>query len=204
MDTKNKKKVITVASDKGGVGKSTLAVLIVEYLNFKNIPVNLIDADPIETSKRWVLNCAQDGREVLSNNPDYLIVDTAGTSGAGLAWLNNANIIIVPFKPHYADISTVLLWFESISVNLQKKVVFVPNQYQKTNEQKDGLLQVKKVLDTENAGTLLPFLSNRPAIYGSLLNGSNINFFRQYSEEIFLAETKNLMNSLISGLSEAK
>jgi hypothetical protein len=82
--------------------------------------------------------------------------------------------------------------------------MFIPNRYQKTNEQKDGLLQVKKVLDTENAGTLLPFLSNRPAIYGSLLNGSNINFFRQYSEEIFLAETKNLMNSLISVLSEAK
>jgi len=198
-------KTIVITSDKGGVGKSTLAALIIEWLNFNNISVDLVDADPIQTTRTWSDNCASDGRIVLSKTAaDYLIVDTAGTSGAGLNWLQKGDIIIAPFQPHYADIKTVLDWFYVINPTLQKKVMFIPNRYQKTNEQKDGLLQVKKVLDTENAGTLLPFLSNRPAIYGSLLNGSNINFFRQYSEEIFLAETKNLMNSLISGLSEAK
>jgi cellulose biosynthesis protein BcsQ len=197
-------KTIVITSDKGGVGKSTLAALIIEWLNFNNISVDLVDADPIQTTRTWSDNCAYDGRIVLSKTADYLIVDTAGTSGAGLNWLQKGDIIIAPFQPHYADIKTVLDWFYVINPKLQKKVMFIPNRYQKTNEQKDGLLQVKKVLDTENAGTLLPFLSNRPAIYGSLLNGSNINFFRQYSEEIFLAETKNLMNSLISSLSEAK
>lgn len=198
-------KTIVITSDKGGVGKSTLAALIIEWLNFNNISVDLVDADPIQTTRTWSDNCAYDGRIVLSKTAaDYLIVDTAGTSGAGLNWLQKGDIIIAPFQPHYADIKTVLDWFYVINPTLQKKVMFIPNRYQKTNEQKDGLLQVKKVLDTENAGTLLPFLSNRPAIYGSLLNGSNINFFRQYSEEIFLAETKNLMNSLISSLSEAK
>ncbi|MCA9749688.1 MAG: ParA family protein [Romboutsia sp.] len=198
-------KTIVITSDKGGVGKTTLAALIIEWLNFNNISVDLVDADPIQTTRTWSDNCASDGRIVLSKTAaDYLIVDTAGTSGAGLNWLQKGDIIIAPFQPHYADIKTVLDWFYVINPTLQKKVMFIPNRYQKTNEQKDGLLQVKKVLDTENAGTLLPFLSNRPAIYGSLLNGSNINFFRQYSEEIFLAETKNLMNSLISVLSEAK
>lgn len=198
-------KTIVITSDKGGVGKSTLAALIIEWLNFNNISLDLVDADPIQTTRTWSDNCASDGRIVLSKTAaDYLIVDTAGTSGAGLNWLQKGDIIIAPFQPHYADIKTVLDWFYVINPTLQKKVMFIPNRYQKTNEQKDGLLQVKKVLDTENAGTLLPFLSNRPAIYGSLLNGSNINFFRQYSEEIFLAETKNLMNSLISVLSEAK
>lgn len=198
-------KTIVITSDKGGVGKSTLAALIIEWLNFNNISVDLVDADPIQTTRTWSDNCASDGRIVLSKTAaDYLIVDTAGTSGAGLNWLQKGDIIIAPFQPHYADIKTVLDWFYVINPTLQKKVMFIPNRYQKTNEQKDGLLQVKKVLDTENAGTLLPFLSNRPAIYGSLLNGSDINFFRQYSEEIFLAETKNLMNSLISILSEAK
>ncbi len=197
-------KTIVITSDKGGVGKSTLAALIIEWLNFNNILVDLVDADPIQTTRTWSDNCASDGRIVLSKTPDYLIVDTAGTSGAGLNWLQKGDIIIAPFQPHYADIKTVLDWFYVINPTLQKKVMFIPNRYQKTNEQKDGLLQVKKVLDTENAGTLLPFLSNRPAIYGSLLNGSNINFFRQYSDEIFLTETKNLMNSLISVLSEVK
>jgi hypothetical protein len=91
-----------------------------------------------------------------------------------------------------------------INSNLQKKVMFVPNRYQKTNEQKDGLLQVRKVLETENAGTLLSFLSNRPAIYGTLLNGCATNFFINHSDKIVLSETKNLMNSLIGNLPGGK
>ena len=197
-------KTIVITSDKGGVGKSTLAALIIEWLNFNNISVDLVDADPIQTTRTWSDNCASDGRNVLSKAADYLIVDTAGTSGAGLTWLQKGDIIIAPFQPHYADIKTVLDWFYVINSTLQKKVMFIPNRYQKTNEQKDGLLQVQKVLDTENVGTLLPFLSNRPAIYGALLNGSNTNFFIQHSEEIFLTKTKNLMNSLIGELSEVK
>jgi len=197
-------KTIVITSDKGGVGKSTLAALIIEWLNFNNISVDLVDADPIQTTRTWSDNCASDGRSVLSQIADYLIVDTAGTSGAGLTWLQKGDIIIAPFQPHYADIKTVLDWFYVINSTLQKKVMFIPNRYQKTNEQKDGLLQVKKVLDAENAGTLLPFLSNRPAIYGTLLNGSNTNFFIQHAEEIFLTETKNLMNSLIGELLEVK
>lgn len=197
-------KTIVITSDKGGVGKSTLAALIIEWLNFNNILVDLVDADPIQTTRTWSDNCASDGRTVLSKTPNYLIVDTAGTSGAGLAWLQKGDIIIAPFQPHYADIKTVLDWFYVINSTLQKKVMFVPNRYQKTNEQKEGLLQVKKVLDAEHAGTLLPFLSNRPAIYGTLLNGCNTNFFIQHSDEIVLNETKNLMNSLMGNFSEVK
>jgi len=190
-------KTIVITSDKGGVGKSTLAALIIEWLNFNNILVDLVDADPIQTTRTWSDNCASDDRTVLSKEPEYLIVDTAGTSGAGLSWLQKADIIIAPFQPHYADIKTVLDWFHVINANIQKKVLFVPNRYQKTNEQKDGLLQVQKMIDTENVGSLLPFLSNRPAIYGVLLNGCDTNFFIQHSDEIVLAETKNLMNSLM-------
>jgi cellulose biosynthesis protein BcsQ len=197
-------KTIVITSDKGGVGKSTLAALIIEWLNFNNILVDLVDADPIQTTRTWSDNCASDGRIVLSKTPEYLIVDTAGTSGAGLTWLQKGDIIIAPFQPHYADIKTVLDWFHVINSTLQKKVMFVPNRYQKTNEQKDGLLQVKKVLDTENAGTLLPFLSNRPAIYGALLNGCDTNFFIQHSDEIVLTETKNLMNSFVGNFLEVK
>jgi cellulose biosynthesis protein BcsQ len=193
-------KTIVITSDKGGVGKSTIAALIIEWLNFNNIPVDLIDADPIQTTRTWAENCISDGRNVLSNPPKYLVVDTAGTSGAGLSWLQKGDIIIAPFQPHYADIKTVLDWFYAINSTLQKKVMFIPNRYQKTNEQKEGLVQVQKVLDTENAGALLPFLSNRPAIYGALLNGSNTNFFMQYLQESFLIESKNLMNSIISDL----
>lgn len=44
-------KTIVITSDKGGVGKSTLAALIIEWLNFNNILVDLVDADPIQTTR---------------------------------------------------------------------------------------------------------------------------------------------------------
>jgi chromosome partitioning protein len=197
-------KTIVITSDKGGVGKSTLAALIIEWLNFNNKLVDLIDTDPIQTTRTWSDNCESDNRIVLSKQPEYLVVDTAGTSGAGLSWLQKADIIIAPFQPHYADIKTVLDWFYLINSTLQKKVMFFPNRYQKTNEQKEGLLQVKKVLSTENIGYLLPHLSNRPAVYGILLNGCDTNFFIQHSDKVVLEETENLMNSIMNNLLEIK
>lgn len=199
-------KNIVVASDKGGVGKSTLVALIIECLNFNNIPVDLVDADPIQTTRTWADNCAADGRIVLSAqaSAEYLIVDTAGTSGSGLSWLQKADVILAPFQPHYADIKTVLDWFHSINKSLQQKTMFVPNRYQKTNEQKEGLLQVKNALEKEKAGILLPAISNRPAIYGSLLNGNSINFFNLHSEQGSLGEIKELMSLLIDKLEGGK
>jgi cellulose biosynthesis protein BcsQ len=195
-------KKIVITSDKGGVGKSTLAALIVEWLHFNNIPVDLVDADPIQTIRTWADNCVADGRVVLSGQAaaEYLIVDTAGTSGSGLSWLQKADLILAPFQPHYADIKTVLDWFHSINKSLQQKTIFVPNRYQKTNEQKEGLLQVKKALEEEKAGILLPAISNRPAIYGSLLNGSNTNFFKLHSDQGSLGEVKDLMSLLLDKL----
>lgn len=197
-------KTIVITSDKGGVGKSTLAALIIEWLNFNNKKVDLIDVDPIQTTRTWSDNCESDNRNVLSKNPDYLIVDTAGTSGAGLTWLQKADIIIAPFQPHYADIKTIVDWFYLINKNLQKKVMFFPNRYQKTNEQKEGLSQVKRILETESIGYLLPHLSNRPAVYGVILNGSSNNFFSQHSDKTVIEESNELMKSLINKLMELK
>jgi len=192
-------KNIVIASDKGGVGKSTLAALIIEWMNFNNIPVDLVDADPIQTTRTWADNCAADGRIVLSAQSiaSYLIVDTAGTSGSSLSWLQKANVILAPFQPHYADIKTVLDWFVSINKSLQQKTMFVPNRYQKTKEQKEGLLQVKNALEEEKAGILLPAISNRPAVYGSLLNGSNENFFKLHSDHGSLGEIEDVMSLLL-------
>lgn len=195
-------KNIVITSDKGGVGKSTITALIVEWLNFTQSCVSLIDADPIQTSRTWLDNCLADGRAVESKELDtgknkYCIIDTAGTSGAGLSWLQKADLIVAPFQPHYADINIVSNWFTGISNKLQQKVLFVPNRYQKTNEQKEGIEQVQKILSSERAGLLLNPIHNRPAIYGALLNGSAINFFKQNLNKSVIDEAKLLTRSII-------
>ena len=77
-------RLIVFTGDKGGVGKSTLAVLMTEWLLSKGQSVQLVDADPNQTSKIWTEKCEALGYRVSTPNAPVTIVDTAGTSGASL------------------------------------------------------------------------------------------------------------------------
>lgn len=170
---------IVVTNEKGGTGKSTLACLIVEYLNYKNKKVQLIDTDPIQTSQTWANNCQEEGRLISANQATYQIIDTAGSSGSALTWLANADLILVPFRPHYADLQTTITWFTSLKPSWQSKIILIPNHWQNTKEQREGLEQLKKIVQEEGQGKVTNPLTNRPALYGTLLNGSKNNFFQQ-------------------------
>jgi len=189
-------KKIVVTNEKGGTGKSTVACLLVEYLNWKKKKVQLIDTDEIQTSQTWVDNCQAEGRKVsTANNPEYQIIDTAGSGGSALNWLREANLILLPFRPHYADLQTTITWFTSLEPNLQSKVVLIPNQWQKTKEQREGLNQLEAIIQAEKQGRVTHSLSNRPALYGGFLNGSKENFF---THKKLPAEVLTLMTQILT------
>ncbi len=126
------------------------------------------------------------------------IVDTAGTSGSSLnQYIRRADIIVVPFQPHVADLETVVGWFLSINAELQRRVVFVPNRLANTKEQRDGLQELRKVLKEEGRGRMAPGLSNRPAIYPPLLNGRKDNFFTLPLDEKVKKEVQATFASII-------
>jgi CO dehydrogenase nickel-insertion accessory protein CooC1 len=101
--------LIVFTGDKGGVGKSTLAVLLTEWLLSQGQQVHLIDADPNQTSKTWVEKCGALGYQVSFPEASVTIVDTAGTSGSSLnKYIRRADIIVVPFQPHVADLARII------------------------------------------------------------------------------------------------
>jgi hypothetical protein len=84
--------------------------------------------DPLQISQTYSQNCLQEGRAVSNCvNPDYQIIDTAGVLGASLLHIKNANLIIVPFRPHYADLLVIIPWFTTLSDSIKRKIVFLPN-----------------------------------------------------------------------------
>jgi cellulose biosynthesis protein BcsQ len=105
---------IAITNEKGGTGKSTIACLLIEYLNHLKKKVQLIDTDPIQTSQTWANNCKKEDRQVSRTPADYQIIDTAGSSGSAITWLAQADLILVPFRPHYADLQTTITWFTSL------------------------------------------------------------------------------------------
>ena len=193
-------KLIALTGDKGGVGKSTLAILLAEWVVYKGKAVQIIDADPNQTSQTCVDKCAEQGYVISTPNAPLLIVDTAGTSGASLQkYIRQADHILVPFQPHVADLETVVSWFLSLNETLQQRVIFIPNRLAHTKEQREGLTQVQNILSEQGRGRLAPGLTNRPAIYPPLFNGRKENFFRSKLDDGTATELRHLCEFVFKG-----
>jgi hypothetical protein len=175
-------KKIVVTGEKGGVGKSTITCLLTEWLLHNGHTVRVVDADPNETTREWVENCAREGRTVsIDSGAEFQIVDTAGRSGGGLKFVADAHLILAPFQPLAADVSRVAAWFMALHPRLQEKVAFVPNRLRAamlTIEERAGLLETSTLIDHEGNGFMIrPGLFNRIAVYPPIFDGSNTNFF---------------------------
>lgn len=181
MREDNRLKTIVFANGKGGVGKSTLAALLVEYLSDQEIAVDLTDADPNQTTQTWLHYCREEGRRLTGESPQVTVVDTSGTSGAALNWIRKADLVVCPIKGNFADLDLVATWFDSLHPKIQQKFVFIPNMLGRANEQKRGVEDLQELVSQAGCGVVLDDcgLKNRDAIYPDLLKGSATNFFRQ-------------------------
>jgi len=190
--------LIAFTGDKGGVGKSTLAILLAEWLTKKGIRVNIVDADPNQTAQTCVDKCHEQGYRISTPSAPITIADTAGTSGSSLQrYIRQADLIIVPFQPHVADLETVVGWFLSLNESLQNRVIFVPNRLAHTREQRDGLAELNAMLKEQGRGKLAPGLSNRPAVYPPIFNGRKENLFNTKLDPSAEAELRQLFESIL-------
>lgn len=117
--------IILLGSQKGGVGKSTLATNVAVELQRRGRDVLLIDADPQKTSSMWAARReAQEGapplpcHEGTGNNLsgvirdsarryEDLVIDTAGYDSAEFRLaLLVCDVVVSPFTPSQADLET--------------------------------------------------------------------------------------------------
>lgn len=173
--------VIVFANPKGGVGKSTIAALFVEWCDHKKFSITTVDGDPNQTFNTWCIYRTNEGRPLLQNkaNIDITVVDTAGTSNSAITWLQKADIVITPFKPNFADLDLTVQWFQSLNPKLQSKMLFVPNMIGQASEHAYGIEEIKKItVDAGQGRVLAEFaLKNRDAVYPEVLKGLSSNFF---------------------------
>ncbi len=173
--------VIVFANPKGGVGKSTIAALFVEWCDHKKFSINTVDGDPNQTFNTWCIYRTNEGRPIRQNkaNVDITVVDTAGTSNSAITWLQKADIVITPFKPNFADLDLTVQWFQSLNPKLQSKMLFVPNMIGQASEHTYGIEEIKKItVDAGQGRVLAEFaLKNRDAVYPEVLKGLSSNFF---------------------------
>ena len=82
--------ILTVGNEKGGVGKSTLALTIADWFSKQNFSVALVDTDSQSTASKW--------GELRSNvglSHDFLIVDKSIDSTAAVVQLSEKYDVVV-------------------------------------------------------------------------------------------------------------
>ncbi len=121
-------RIITFASTKGGVGKSTIAALVTDSLLRRGDTVRLIDCDPQATLTKWAEPVAAKCQNLLRSSldltagatfphfynamlseceveTDWVLIDTAGSDDVRqLAALAISDLVIAPSGPVEAEV----------------------------------------------------------------------------------------------------
>ena len=121
--------IISLVNQKGGVGKTTVAVNVASGLKRRNFSVLFIDADPQGSATKWHSIEGNNSFEILthpqplykhdveefSQNYDYVIIDSPPANGViAKSILSVANLLIIPLSPSSLDIWSCLLTLEMI------------------------------------------------------------------------------------------
>lgn len=117
-------KTLVIVSQKGGAGKTTLAVNLAAAAEIAGLPTVLIDLDPQGSSRVWAEQRGGNAPEVLSDHPKQLpsLIAKAEQAGAGLVIVDTApnadqsaliaaraaDLIVIPCRPSVYDLAAIL------------------------------------------------------------------------------------------------
>ena len=99
-------KTILICNQKGGVGKSTLADILLWAFEKDNVPVTFYDLD----KQGGVIH-----EEHVDPNAEVVVVDTPGALQKDLVkWIQNADLVIVPTKTTMMDMNPLLYMIDVV------------------------------------------------------------------------------------------
>ena len=161
-------KTIALVTEKGGTGKSTVAVHLAVCAMRQGKSVAVIDLDPQASTRHWVERRAGDDIAVVSataqelprllegarkQGADLVVIDTAGRSDVTTAHvIEAADLILIPCRPSIYDLEASQRTAEQIKKAGGKQAIFVLNavpsrgvRAQEAREALIGLLPVAPV-----------------------------------------------------------
>jgi chromosome partitioning protein len=125
--------IITIASAKGGSGKTTLVTLLAHALAVAGQKVTVIDSDPVKTYADWhqhnyengsLVSCVAETDNVkivgaayaASDRSDVVLIDTAGTASlTAAAAMTAADIVLVTVMPDRGAVREAMRAVEQVA-----------------------------------------------------------------------------------------
>lgn len=134
-------KTIAIISQKGGAGKTTLAINLAGVAAAAGMSVVIIDLDPQASAKVWHDHRQQESPAVISAQSKRLpeVLATAREHGAGLCIIDTAphsetaaldaakvaDLVLIPCRASYIDLMAVSTSVDIINLAKQSAAVFV-------------------------------------------------------------------------------
>lgn len=209
-------KVISVLSQKGGSGKSTIAINLARALQLKGFDVALIDTDPQASAREWNALASDDFFPVygcdkgvsdkdirqLERLADFVVIDGAPRIEKSMTdAIRLSNYILIPIKPSQFDIwackDTIELIQTRMQIDDKLKAGLVLSQVNKqTNLTKD-------VIDFVTENFEIPLLQGSTGIrvcYADVLSkgGTVFESSSKAAQEEMLLMTDEILLSLES------
>jgi chromosome partitioning protein len=180
-------KVIAIANQKGGVGKTTISANLASELAAKGYAVRLLDADPQQSATQWAAsgdgvlsritqtvdasNLARFRRDLdaAKRAADYVLIDTPPSfTDAALHAMVASDVILLPVQPSALDIMAghvaLRLALDARTARKGKlKIGLVPSRMSKTRLGANLMMVLAAMGET-----LLPAITHNRRRYGRL------------------------------------
>lgn len=152
-------KTLAIISQKGGAGKTTLALNLAVAAERLNIPTVVIDLDPQASAKTWHdIRVSKDAPFVVSaqasrleevmeasraNGAELVIIDTAPHSeSAALAAARASDLVLIPCRPAILDLKAIGTSADLVALAKKEAVVVlnaVPHQGKLADEAEEAV-----------------------------------------------------------------
>jgi len=122
--------IITIATSKGGAGKTTLAQVLIGTLDAQGHSVAVIDSDLNSTLSGWIKNFSELGvaceavleetrlvqvAEELENKHDLVVIDTAGAATQATVFaIGCADLVLIPIQLSSADVIEAIKTYDLV------------------------------------------------------------------------------------------
>ena len=180
-------KTLAIISQKGGSGKTTLAVHIAVCAVRQNLHTAIIDIDPQGSAYDWYMSREEENelnavqanagqlaallKQAKDGGADFVIVDTAPHSDSAAAITAQlADFILIPCRPARFDIKAISSTAEIIKLAKTPAAVII-------NAAPRGKLadEAREVLEEQGITVLPPVLQNRVAYSHAVVDGRSVH-----------------------------
>ena len=208
-------KVITISQQKGGTGKTTLAVhLAMAFIKYHNLKVAIIDTDPQGSLGKWFmirtekkvsnenltfktasLWGAQYESKTLKNDHDIVIIDTPPKiESDARPSIEAADLVLIPMAASHVDFWATGAIVE-IAKKANKKILAQINRSSQRSKLIDKTKDFIKSLDLESTQTII---GNRQIYTSSMGEGKTAVEKQRKGNAV--DEIKNLSDQILNQL----